>query len=106
VLEVLAGDLPRAPRWMQVGALGSLFQLLVAPRRYLRRYVLCDPPVLGAALVEALQRRARASCAVLVQTRSWWRTKAASIRRERRAGRAQPERKELGRAAPSSARGA
>jgi len=58
VLDVLAGDLPRAPRWMQALALESLFQLLAAPRRYFTRYVLRDPPVLGATLIEALVRRA------------------------------------------------
>jgi N-acetylglucosaminyldiphosphoundecaprenol N-acetyl-beta-D-mannosaminyltransferase len=61
VLDVLAGDLPRAPRWMQVCALESLFQCLFAPRRYFTRYVLRDPPVLGAALIEALARRASRS---------------------------------------------
>lgn len=78
VLDVLAGELPRAPRWMQVGALESLFQLLAAPRRYFRRYVLRDPPVLGAALVEALQRRARESCTVMVQARLRTRARPAS----------------------------
>lgn len=70
VLDVLAGDLPRAPRWMRAGALESLFQLLAAPRRYLERYVLRDPPVLAAAVIEALGRRASRSRGVLVQERS------------------------------------
>lgn len=78
VLDVLAGGLPRAPRWMQACALESLFQLLAAPRRYLQRYVLRDPPVLGAALAEALGRRASRSRGVLVQERSRSSTKAAS----------------------------
>ena len=70
VLDVLAGDLPRAPRWMRACALESLFQLLASPRRYLERYVLCDPPVLAAAVIEALGRRASRSRGVLVQERS------------------------------------
>jgi N-acetylglucosaminyldiphosphoundecaprenol N-acetyl-beta-D-mannosaminyltransferase len=70
VLDVLAGDLPRAPRWMRRCALESLFQALAAPRRYLARYVLRDPPVLGAALIEALGRRASRSRGVRVQERS------------------------------------
>lgn len=77
VLDVLAGRLPRAPRWMRSAALESLFQLLAAPRRYFVRYVLCDPPVLGAALVEALQRRLFGSRGVLVHERSRSTTKAA-----------------------------
>jgi N-acetylglucosaminyldiphosphoundecaprenol N-acetyl-beta-D-mannosaminyltransferase len=76
VLDVLAGGLPRAPRWMRACALESLFQMLAAPRRYFTRYVLRDPPVLGAALVEALGRRA--SRGVLVHARSRSRAKAAS----------------------------
>lgn len=70
VLDVLAGELPRAPRWMRACGLESLFQLLAAPRRYLERYVLRDPPVLAAAVIEALGRRASRSRGVLVQERS------------------------------------
>jgi len=57
VVDTLAGELPRAPRWMQVAGLESLFQLLVEPRRYARRYLLEDPPTLLLALWEALGRR-------------------------------------------------
>jgi len=78
VLDVLAGDLPRAPRWMRACALESFFQLLAAPRRYLTRYVLRDPPVLCAAVVEAFQLRVRGSRGVLVQERSRFSAKAAS----------------------------
>ncbi len=74
-LDVLAGDLPR---WMQVGALEALFQLLAAPRRYFARYVLRHPPVLASAIFEALQRRVTGSRGALVQERSRSRTKAAS----------------------------
>ena len=70
VLDVIAGDLPRAPRWMQRCALESLFQLLAAPRRYGERYVLCDPPVLAAAIVEALGRRRSRGVFVHARSRS------------------------------------
>jgi N-acetylglucosaminyldiphosphoundecaprenol N-acetyl-beta-D-mannosaminyltransferase len=70
VLDVLAGDLPRAPRWMRACALESLFQVLATPRRYLARYVLRDPPVLWGALLEVLGRRATSSRGVRVQERS------------------------------------
>lgn len=78
VLDVLAGRLPRAPRWMRVSALESLFQLLAAPRRYFARYVLRDPPVLAAALAEALRRRLTGSRGVPRQERSRSSTKSAS----------------------------
>ena len=61
VFDTLAGDLPRAPRWMQVAGLESLFQLLKRPRRYARRYLLDDPPTLVRLLAECLDRRARGS---------------------------------------------
>ncbi len=57
VFDTLAGDLPRAPRWMQVAGLESLFQLLKRPRRYARRYLLDDPPTLVRLVVECLRRR-------------------------------------------------
>jgi N-acetylglucosaminyldiphosphoundecaprenol N-acetyl-beta-D-mannosaminyltransferase len=46
VFDTLTGTLPRAPRWMQVCGLESLYQLLIDPRRYARRYLLDDPPTL------------------------------------------------------------
>ncbi|WP_280155155.1 WecB/TagA/CpsF family glycosyltransferase [Piscinibacter sp. XHJ-5] len=64
VFDTLSGRLPRAPRWMQVAGLESLFQLLIAPRRYARRYVLEDPPTLARvawlALVTRVTRKRRA----------------------------------------------
>jgi len=57
VFDTLMGRLPRAPRWMQVAGLESLFQLFVAPRRYARRYLLEDPPTLGVAIASACWRR-------------------------------------------------
>jgi N-acetylglucosaminyldiphosphoundecaprenol N-acetyl-beta-D-mannosaminyltransferase len=59
VLDTLTGRLPRAPRWMQVAGLESVFQLAIAPRRYARRYLLDDPPTLARVAWEALRRRLR-----------------------------------------------
>ena len=44
VLDVYTGNLSRAPRFMQRAGLESLFQLVVAPRRWGHRYLLDDPP--------------------------------------------------------------
>lgn len=60
VFDTLTGSLPRAPRWMQVAGLESLFQLCIHPGRYWRRYLIEDPPTLWRLLRLALrQRRAR-----------------------------------------------
>jgi len=63
VFDTLSGRLPRAPRWMQVSGMESLFQLAIAPRRYARRYLIDDPPTLASvawrALVERIQRPLR-----------------------------------------------
>lgn len=58
VFDTLSGRLPRAPRWMQVAGLESLFQLLIEPRRYARRYLLDDPPTLLRAAWSVFTRRA------------------------------------------------
>jgi UDP-N-acetyl-D-mannosaminuronic acid transferase (WecB/TagA/CpsF family) len=42
---------------MQVAGLGSVFQLLIAPRRYGRRYLLDDPPTLVRVAWTALVAR-------------------------------------------------
>ncbi|CAG0946427.1 N-acetylglucosaminyldiphosphoundecaprenol N-acetyl-beta-D-mannosaminyltransferase [Gammaproteobacteria bacterium] len=47
VFDTLVGRLPRAPRWMQLAGLESLYQLIIEPRRYGRRYLLDDPPTLA-----------------------------------------------------------
>ena len=60
VLDVVSGQMGRAPRWMQVAGLESLYQLLTEPKRYARRYLRDDPPTLYLVLRDALgQRRAR-----------------------------------------------
>lgn len=57
VFDVEVGRIPRAPRWMQKAGLESLFQLFVAPRRYLKRYLWDDIPTLALALISALHHR-------------------------------------------------
>jgi len=63
VFDTLSGRLPRAPRWMQVMGMESLFQLAIAPRRYARRYLIDDPPTLARvawrALIERVQQPRR-----------------------------------------------
>jgi len=57
VFDVEIGRMPRAPRWMQQAGLESLFQLFVAPRRYLKRYLWDDIPTLILATVSAIRHR-------------------------------------------------
>jgi bacterial polymer biosynthesis proteins, WecB/TagA/CpsF family len=57
VLDVADGNLPRAPKWVQLAGLESGFQILIAPKRYARRYVFDDPPTVVAALCEIWRRR-------------------------------------------------
>lgn len=57
VFDVADGRLPRAPKWVQRAGLESGFQMLVAPGRYARRYLLEDPPTVVAALREIWLRR-------------------------------------------------
>jgi len=61
VFDTLAGRLPRAPRWLQIAGLESLFQLIVEPRRYWRRYLLEDPPTLIQLVREIVARRLKDS---------------------------------------------
>jgi len=56
VFDVYVGRLSRAPRWMQRWGLESVFQLLVAPRRYAKRYLFEYPPTAACILYAALQR--------------------------------------------------
>jgi N-acetylglucosaminyldiphosphoundecaprenol N-acetyl-beta-D-mannosaminyltransferase len=57
VFDVANGLLPRAPKWVQLAGLESGFQMLIAPRRYARRYLIDDPPTVVAALLEIWHRR-------------------------------------------------
>ncbi len=59
VFDTAVGRLPRAPRWMQRAGLESMFQLLVAPRRYARRYLIEDPPTLARLVAAAIRDRVR-----------------------------------------------
>jgi N-acetylglucosaminyldiphosphoundecaprenol N-acetyl-beta-D-mannosaminyltransferase len=42
--SMVAGDLPKAPRWMRQCSLEWLHRLRLEPRRLFRRYVICDLP--------------------------------------------------------------
>lgn len=53
----VAGQLPRAPRWMQDAGLEWLHRLYCEPRRLARRYLVDDVPFAGELLLHALQRR-------------------------------------------------
>jgi N-acetylglucosaminyldiphosphoundecaprenol N-acetyl-beta-D-mannosaminyltransferase len=57
VFDVETGRIPRAPRWAQAAGLESVFQLIVAPRRYLKRYLIDDIPTLVRGFVSALRVR-------------------------------------------------
>ena len=57
VFDVSLGKLPRAPLWAQQMGLESIFQLIVAPRRYAKRYLIEDVPTLFFALVSAIHIR-------------------------------------------------
>jgi N-acetylglucosaminyldiphosphoundecaprenol N-acetyl-beta-D-mannosaminyltransferase len=57
VFDTETNRLPRAPKWMQIVGLESVFQLLIAPRRYARRYLLEDPPTFMRMLAQAIRQR-------------------------------------------------
>lgn len=48
-LDFIAGNVPRAPRWMSDRGLEWLFRLAREPRRLSRRYLVRDPQILGVA---------------------------------------------------------
>jgi N-acetylglucosaminyldiphosphoundecaprenol N-acetyl-beta-D-mannosaminyltransferase len=58
-LPFAAGDLQRAPRWMQPLGLEWLFRLAHEPRRLFRRYVMQDAPFALTLLTGALLTRLR-----------------------------------------------
>jgi N-acetylglucosaminyldiphosphoundecaprenol N-acetyl-beta-D-mannosaminyltransferase len=60
-LPFAAGDLRRAPRWMQPLGLEWLFRLAHEPRRLFRRYLLQDAPFALVLLFGALFSRLRTS---------------------------------------------
>ncbi len=55
-LDVIAGTVRTAPRWMTKVGLEWLFRVLHEPRRLGRRYLLEDPPFLLAVGYESLRR--------------------------------------------------
>jgi N-acetylglucosaminyldiphosphoundecaprenol N-acetyl-beta-D-mannosaminyltransferase len=57
VFDVVSGNLPRAPQWMQVAGLESVYQLVQAPTRYARRYLVDDPPTLARITWATLRKR-------------------------------------------------
>ena len=57
-LDVLAGNVPRAPAWMQRTGLEWLYRLGREPRRLWRRYVLEDMPMLVRLLTESARSAA------------------------------------------------
>ena len=62
-IDFLAGQVKRAPRWMQVSGLEWLYRMLQEPRRLMRRY-LVDMRIFGIAiLVQLWQLRRRSTVA-------------------------------------------
>jgi N-acetylglucosaminyldiphosphoundecaprenol N-acetyl-beta-D-mannosaminyltransferase len=60
VLDLLAGNVNRAPMWMQRSGLEWVFRLSQEPRRLWRRYLVHDIPTLGRLVLQAMrERRAR-----------------------------------------------
>jgi N-acetylglucosaminyldiphosphoundecaprenol N-acetyl-beta-D-mannosaminyltransferase len=58
-IDFLAGDVPRAPRWMAKSGLEWLFRLSREPRRLWRRYLVRDPKFLIVLARAWRQREAR-----------------------------------------------
>ena len=57
VIDFLAGNLPRAPRWMSHAGLEWAYRLAREPRRLWRRYLVDDPAFLGIVLHGWMHRR-------------------------------------------------
>ena len=58
-LSFMAGDVRRAPSWMQRAGLEWLHRLVQEPRRLARRYLLEDLPFAARLLISARRRRGR-----------------------------------------------
>ncbi len=58
--DILSGDKPRAPMWMQRLSLEWFYRMVLEPRRLGRRYLIEDMPFVFALLREAARRRAAA----------------------------------------------
>ena len=57
VLDILAGNIRRAPAWMQKAGLEWAYRMLQEPQRLWRRYVVDDIPMLGQLVWDALRER-------------------------------------------------
>lgn len=55
VLDLLAGRVSRAPRWMQQSGLEWSYRLLQEPHRLWRRYILDDVPMLGRLVLDSVR---------------------------------------------------
>lgn len=69
VFDLLAGDVSRAPGWMQRTGFEWLFRLIQEPRRLWRRYIVDDIPVLFWLLKQAVSRPQRESAPSSVTVR-------------------------------------
>ena len=59
--DVLAGEVPRAPRWMQLAGLEWAWRLWLEPRRLWKRYLVGNSRFLWLLTKEALRRRVPAA---------------------------------------------
>ncbi len=59
--DVLAGEVPRAPRWLRATGMEWSWRLLMEPRKMWKRYLTTNTEFLWAAGREALRRRLGAS---------------------------------------------
>jgi N-acetylglucosaminyldiphosphoundecaprenol N-acetyl-beta-D-mannosaminyltransferase len=57
VLDLLAGNVRRAPQWMQGVGLEWAYRMLQEPQRLWRRYIMDDIPMLGQLVWDALRQR-------------------------------------------------
>lgn len=55
-VDFLAGQVPRAPRWIQAAGAEWLFRLAIEPRRLWRRYLVTDIGILRYLLRAAMER--------------------------------------------------
>jgi len=70
VFDTQVGILPTVPKALYQAGLGSVAQLMIAPKRYWRRYLLEDPPTLARALVHAIGKRIMCSMLGLARRRT------------------------------------